>query len=101
MHPPNQVANEFEAESLAREIGGRIRALNTIQTDAIRDVRKEYSKRIADADPAEVVNRQKVCVITAKRSNHCTDLTPFFERSSPSQQWRRRGVSCSLSITGT
>lgn len=47
--------SSFDIGSLAREIEESIRALKTRRVDPIRDVRKEYSKRIADADPADVI----------------------------------------------
>lgn len=44
------------AEELAREIAARIRSLPSLRTETVRVVRREYSKRLAKAPPAIVID---------------------------------------------
>src|SRR6266404_891920 len=51
------VARKFEsAEELAREIVARIRSLPSFRTESVRGVRREYSKRLATAPSAFVID---------------------------------------------
>jgi hypothetical protein len=51
------VATKFEsAEELTREIVSRIRSLPSFRTESVRGVRREYSKRLATAPSAFVID---------------------------------------------